>query len=141
MSLVASKADLLQLAFNRPGVLPNHSPSYLAAAHFMGVCAAKASRFGLRCQAGKGLEAAQDFKPQLTLCDLNLPDMRGPEVIRLIRSNRLTRYTHAVVLTAMSNLEIRELKRDPKMMGIDEWIYKPLTTQAIRTLVTKLRRQ
>jgi CheY-like chemotaxis protein len=88
----------------------------------------------------EGLEAAPDFKPQVTLCDLNLPDMSGLEVIRLLRSNPLSRYTYAVVLTAMSKWEIRELESLAKGIGIDEFLSKPLTTEAVRTLVTKLRR-
>jgi two-component system, OmpR family, response regulator len=47
----------------------------------------------------ESLQAALDFKPELTLCDLNLPDMQGQEVIRLLRSNPLIPPTYAVVLT------------------------------------------
>jgi hypothetical protein len=40
----------------------------------------------------------------------------------------------------MSNEEIRELNA-AKIMDIDEFLPKPLTPEAVRTLVTKLQRQ
>ena len=89
----------------------------------------------------EGLEVAPDFKPQLTLCDLNLPDMRGQEVIHLLRSNPLTRHTYAVVLTALSKAEVREYNREAERMGINEFIPKPLMTETVRTLVTKVKRK
>jgi CheY-like chemotaxis protein len=89
----------------------------------------------------ESLQAALDFKPELTLCDLNLPDMQGQEVIRLLRSNPLLPPTYAVVLTAMSNQEIRDLNREAKRMGIDEFIPKPLTIEEVRRLVTKFKGQ
>jgi CheY-like chemotaxis protein len=89
----------------------------------------------------EGLELAPDFKPQLTLCDLNLPDMMGHEVIHLLRSNPLTRHTYTVVLTALSNEEVREFNREAERMGIDEFMPKPLMTETVRTLVTKVKRK
>jgi PAS domain S-box-containing protein len=89
----------------------------------------------------EGLEAAADFKPELTLCDLNLPDMNGKEVIRSLRSNPLTRHTYAVVLTAMSKGELREGNREAARMGIDEFMPKPLRSEAIATLLTNVKRQ
>jgi CheY-like chemotaxis protein len=44
------------------------------------------------------LLAAADFRPELTLCDLHLPDMKGVEVVRGLRSNPTTRRTRAVIL-------------------------------------------
>ncbi len=89
----------------------------------------------------ESVQAALDFQPELTLCDLNLPDMQGQEVIRLLRSNPLIPPTCAVVLTAMSNQEIRDLNREAKRMGIDEFIPKPLTTETVRRLVSKFKQQ
>jgi CheY-like chemotaxis protein len=101
-------------------------------------CAAKGLVVRTALTGREGLVAAPEFKPQVTLCDPNLPDMPGTEVIRLLRSNPLTRATHAVVLTAMSSQELREFELHAKVMGIDEFIPKPLTADAVRALVTKL---
>jgi PAS domain S-box-containing protein len=89
----------------------------------------------------EGMQAAPDFKPELVLCDLNLPDMNGQEVVRSLRSNPLTQHTYAVVLTALSTSEIRDFNREAERMGIDEFMAKPLTSEAISTLVTKVKRQ
>jgi PAS domain S-box-containing protein len=89
----------------------------------------------------EGLQAALKFRPQLTLCDLNLPDMNGPDVIRILRSNPLTWNSYMVVLTATSDQEIRDFNRGAERMGIDEFIAKPLTAEAIRTLVTILKKK
>jgi CheY-like chemotaxis protein len=67
--------------------------------------------------------------------------MQGQEVIRSLRSNPLIPPTYAVVLTAMSNQEIRDLNREAKRMSIDEFIPKPLTIDEVRRLVTKFKRQ
>jgi len=85
----------------------------------------------------EGLEAAQTFKTELILCDLNLPDIQGQEVIRRLRSDPLIPPTYAVVLTALSNHEIAELKRKDERMSIDEYIGKPLTTEIAQRLVTQ----
>src|SRR5262245_42045553 len=54
----------------------------------------------------EAVEVAHAFRPQLLLCDLNLPDMTGLDVIRELRSDPSTERTYAVILTAM---------RDPKL--------------------------
>jgi CheY-like chemotaxis protein len=91
--------------------------------------------------AEEGLKFASDFRPQLILCDLNLPDMKGPEVIRRLRSNPLTRHAYSVILTALSDVEIRTLNDEAKKMGVDEFIGKPLTREVVRSLVARLKRQ
>jgi CheY-like chemotaxis protein/anti-sigma regulatory factor (Ser/Thr protein kinase) len=96
----------------------------------------------LTVQSGReGLDALQDFSPQLILCDLNLSDMPGQEVIRLLRSNSPNQHIYAVVLTAASSEEILELNREAATMGVDEFISKPLMSEAIRMLVSKLKRK
>jgi CheY-like chemotaxis protein len=87
----------------------------------------------------EALEAAADFQPKLTLCDLHLPDMKAPELVRALRSNPATRHTRAVILTALSEPEIRAFNRGAKEMGVNEFISKPLTSDVLQGLVAKLR--
>lgn len=84
------------------------------------------------------LEAAPDFRPQLILCDMNLPDMQGPEVIRELRSNPSIRRAHAVILTAMPEATFRT-HNSVAGMGVDAFMSKPITAEAIRTLASKLK--
>jgi PAS domain S-box-containing protein len=96
----------------------------------------------LTVQSGReGLDALPDFSPQLILCDLNLSDMPGQEVIRLLRAHSPNQHIYAAVLTAVSDEEILELNREAASMGVDEFISKPLTSEAIRMLVSKLKRR
>ena len=89
----------------------------------------------------EALEAAPNFRPQLVLCDMNLPDMKGLAVIRSLRSIPSTRDTHAVILTAISETEIRAYKGAAKGLGVDAFMSKPITVEAVRALVGKLKPQ
>jgi PAS domain S-box-containing protein len=87
----------------------------------------------------EGLKFAADFRPQLILCDLNLPDMTGQEVIRRLGSNPVARHVYSVILTAMSAAEIRIFNDEAKNMGVDEFIPKPLTPEVIHSLVARVK--
>lgn len=86
----------------------------------------------------EALNAAWDFRPQLILCDLRLPDMSGKEVVQALKLNAATRPAHAVILTALSDAEIRTLNREAKLMGVDKFISKPLRAEVIRDLLVRL---
>jgi CheY-like chemotaxis protein len=88
----------------------------------------------------KGIKLAKDFRPQLILCDLNLPDTSGQEVIRKLRTNPATRNAYSVILTALSESDILELNGEAKQMGVDEFIRKPLTRAGVHTLMANLKR-
>jgi two-component system, sensor histidine kinase and response regulator len=80
---------------------------------------------------GEALEIATAFQPQLLLCDLNLPDISGLDVVRQMRSSPSTERTYAVILTAMGDMTGERL-------GVDAVIAKPITFEIIRTLVKKV---
>jgi CheY-like chemotaxis protein len=80
----------------------------------------------------EALEIAPAFQPQLVLCDLNLPDMLGLDVIRQMRSNPSTKRTYAVILTAMKRVDL-------KQPDVDAIMSKPITIKAVRTLVETAR--
>jgi len=81
----------------------------------------------------EALEIAPAFGPQLVLCDLNLPDTNGLELARKLRSSASTSRSYIVILTAMGGMTAHEL-------DVDAFISKPITTEAVRTLVDKLAR-
>jgi PAS domain S-box-containing protein len=89
----------------------------------------------------EGLKSASDFRPQLILCDLNLPDMGGQEVIRRLRSNPVTQHAYSVILTALSEADIRDLNQEAKRMEVDEFICKPLTREGVHSLLANLKQQ
>src|SRR5215470_13385585 len=77
---------------------------------------------------GEAVELAPAFQPELVLCDLNLPDMSGVDVVRQLRSNPATERTYAVILTAIG-------RAFTKPAEVDAFVAKPLTIDAIQTLV------
>jgi PAS domain S-box-containing protein len=51
-------------------------------------------------QGSLGLELAREYRPDLILLDLNLPDMTGAEVLRRLQTDRATRGRPVVVISA-----------------------------------------
>ena len=83
---------------------------------------------------GEGLRKAAEFRPHLVLCDMNLPDIKGLEVIRRLRGDPATKSAYAVILTARTPLEIRTFNREAGRLGVDEFVSKPITAEAIGAL-------
>jgi CheY-like chemotaxis protein len=51
-------------------------------------------------QGRLGLDLAREYRPDLILLDLHLPDLPGSEVLRLLRQDARTRDIPVVVLSA-----------------------------------------
>ena len=77
------------------------------------------------------LEIATAFQPQLVLCDLNLPDMTGLELVRSLRSNPSTKGSYIAILTAMRERDLTG-RLEAGEQQADAFISKPLTFDAIR---------
>jgi len=75
-----------------------------------------------------------EFRPHLVLCDMDLPDIKGLEVIRRLRGDPATKSTYAVIPTARNPLEIRTFNREAERLGVDEFVSKPITAEAIGAL-------
>jgi CheY-like chemotaxis protein len=82
----------------------------------------------------EALEVARTFRPQLVLCDLNLPDMTGLDVIRGLRTDPSTEGTYAVILTAMREREVTK-RREGEEPRVDAIVPKPITSDTVRMLV------
>lgn len=73
-----------------------------------------------------GLEAIKGIKnevPDLILLDISLPEMDGPEVLKLLREEELTKKVPVIAITAHAMEGDREkyLK-----LGFDDYITKPI---------------
>lgn len=88
----------------------------------------------------EGVRLASDSRPQLVLCDLNLPDMSGLEVIRRIRSDPFTCNPYSVILTAQPETDIRAFNEKAKQLGVDEFISKLHIADVVHSLVAKVDR-
>jgi two-component system OmpR family response regulator len=82
----------------------------------------------------EALEIASTFQPQLLLCDINLPDMSGLEVVRKLRSNPSNQRTYLVTLTGAAGIDATQAQ-------VDLCLTKPITLEAIAMLVQAARRK
>lgn len=69
-----------------------------------------------------GLAAVREFRPDVVLLDIIMPDMTGQDVVAEIESDPLCRGTHVVFLTAAVP---REPGEAPETLGGYPWISKP----------------
>ena len=73
-----------------------------------------------------GLEAARQFKPDLILLDIVMPDMSGGEVACEIEADRTTKDTPIVFLTAAA-----KKKEDEGIIAGRTIIAKPVTVEEV----------
>ncbi len=83
------------------------------------------------------IETALRQQPEIVLCDMNLPDMSGLDVIRELRQRSDTSQTYFAMLTASSDDELRAYNERSGSLGVDEFISKPLRPEWIRSLVAR----
>lgn len=71
-----------------------------------------------------GLKMAEEFKPEIILLDINLPDIDGTEVTARLRANPVFANTPIIALTANAMYGDRERFLDA---GCDDYISKPVS--------------
>ena len=84
------------------------------------------------------LKVAEACRPVLVLCDLALPDMTGLDVMQALRARRGAKDCLAVILSAMSANELREIEGHRKASEITLWLPKPLTSPILVDLIARL---
>jgi two-component system, chemotaxis family, CheB/CheR fusion protein len=81
------------------------------------------------------LGLAQEFKPQLVLLDIAMPGMDGYEVLRRLREQAGSAQPVVAVLTGYGSKATRERM---KQLGVDHYLVKPATSQALLALIASL---
>jgi len=83
-------------------------------------------------EAGNGKEALDKLAAapvDLILCDVNMPEMNGPEMVKRVRQMETCKNTKIVMVSTESSQElIDQLKAD----GANGYITKPFTPDQIR---------
>lgn len=75
------------------------------------------------------------LKVDIVLADLNMPNMTGAEMTRLMRADPNTRATPVIVISAEPNAEkLTRLKDD----GVQACIRKPFTPEIIRDTINNI---
>jgi CheY-like chemotaxis protein len=79
--------------------------------------------------ANSGIEIARDAQPEVILMDINLPDMSGFKVLKILRSDRATAYIPVIALSANampvnieSGLEAGFFRYITKPIKVDEFM-------------------
>ena len=91
--------------------------------------------------AKTGLEAlaqATRLRPDLILLDGLLPEMHGFEVARAIRKLDASYHPRIAIITAI--YKGTQYQNDARLKyGIDDYLLKPITTEALRDLIDRVR--
>jgi two-component system, sensor histidine kinase and response regulator len=95
------------------------------------------------CNGAQGLEALKVTLPDLILCDVNMPELDGHDVLRMLRMDAVTANIPFIFLTAngerpdvRSGMELGASDYLTKPVSADELI-KAINTQMARTTVAK----
>jgi signal transduction histidine kinase len=85
-----------------------------------------------------GLEAAKAHKPDLIICDINMPEMDGFQVLYELRTDAELHLTPFIFLTASDN---RESFRTGMDLGADDYLTKPFThSEVINAVRSRLQK-
>ena len=90
--------------------------------------------------AGNGLEALRkvaDFRPDLIIMDVMMPQMDGHEALRHLKSREETRYIPVIMLTGRAEIEDKVLGFE---VGAEDYINKPYSLQEVAARVKSLLR-
>lgn len=74
-----------------------------------------------------GIQKAREFRPDVILCDLGLPDLDGIGVARVIRSDPRLWGAWLIALTAYN------VRSEAFAAGFDEYLTKPLDLEELAT--------
>ena len=85
--------------------------------------------------AQEALAILKHAHPELILLDLQLPDMDGLQLARLLKKDADTKNIKIIALTASSQPKDKESARES---GCDEYITKPFDTRELLEAISKL---
>ncbi|MEK6790465.1 MAG: response regulator [Deltaproteobacteria bacterium] len=103
--------------------------------------AAKFERVGYELEkASNGIEAivkVKEFKPDIILMDVVMPQMDGYEALRILKSREETSYIPVILVTGRSEVEDKVLGFE---VGAEDYISKPYSLQEVVARVKSLLR-
>ncbi|MCP3429446.1 response regulator [Opacimonas viscosa] len=85
--------------------------------------------------AKQAISKAPNFKPDLMITDLNMPEMNGIELIKELKRTPAMRFKPMLMLTT----ESQQAKRDEaKRAGATGWLVKPVQPDELTGVVKKV---
>jgi CheY-like chemotaxis protein len=82
----------------------------------------------------EAIELLDSLLPDLILCDIQMPEVDGIQLLHYIRSSGKFDKTKIIALTAHAMVGDREKYIE---MGFDEYVSKPIDTRSFRDLLLK----
>jgi CheY-like chemotaxis protein len=76
----------------------------------------------------KGLQLAQELQPDVIVCDLNMPEMNGYEVLTRLRRDEMTANIPFIFLTGEASSTKRILGFE---LGANQYLTKPFATSQL----------
>ena len=80
----------------------------------------------------EALTLAAEFRPEIVLCDLNLPDMSGFDIARALRKDPATRNVLFVIHTALNETDFG----DAAVRNVDLVLSKPMDKEKLEKLLS-----
>ncbi len=90
-------------------------------------------------RAEHALAAAREFKPDLILLDVMMPNIDGGEVVAQLKADEELRDTPVVFLTAVVSKE--EAEQHKSMIGGQPFIAKPVSSEEVMESIEKYLRK
>lgn len=87
------------------------------------------------CNGKEALTIIPEYKPELVISDIMMPEMRGDELCDAIKNNIETSHIPVILLTALNN------EKDilsGLQIGADEYIVKPFNIGILKATVSNL---
>ena len=100
---------------------------------------AEGYEFLLSQDGGGALPLALAKKPDLIILDINLPDMTGMEVCRMLKAEAKTSHIPVLMLTG----EAREVvsRVEGLDLGAEDYMFKPISPRMLTTRIKSLLQQ
>ncbi|MBL8481303.1 MAG: response regulator [Rhodocyclaceae bacterium] len=88
--------------------------------------------------AAQAMEMAARHAPDLMLCDLNLPDMSGLQLVHSLRTAAPAHTMRVVIVSAYSEADLQIYRLASQDLDIDAFMSKPITSDTIRKTLAGL---
>jgi DNA-binding response OmpR family regulator len=86
-----------------------------------------------------GLQLAQEFHPDLIVCDINLPHLNGFDILNKVRGDLATAKTPFIFLTSETDPDSR---RRAMQLGANDYLTKPVSlNQLLKSITINVNQQ
>jgi CheY-like chemotaxis protein len=129
---VATAAPGMSLALNRPGMVLIVDDNADGAESLRLILSLSGYEVRVAYTGTAGIGLARDWRPDVVVCDVGLPDIDGFAVAQALRQDPATAHINLIALTAYSHETARKRAR---ACGFDAFLVKPADPQDLLQLL------